>query len=156
MRAWKRASIGVAAMVVALALVGAACGDDDDDDSSSGASTTASTAAASTTAATAASTTTAAGGATTTAAGGGSEAGAGAVTIQGFAFNPQEITVAVGDTVTWTNMDSATHTVTFDEGDDSSGNIANGDTYEETFDTAGTFAYHCSIHSSMTGTVTVS
>jgi len=79
-----------------------------------------------------------------------------AVMISGFAFDPDPIEITAGTTVTWTNMDSTDHTVTFDEGDDDSGNLANGATYEETFDTAGTFTYHCNIHSSMHGTVTVS
>ena len=75
------------------------------------------------------------------------------VSIAGFAFNPQTITVKAGDTVTWTNNDSATHTATgagFD-----TGQLGGGASGSVTFSTAGTFAYHCSIHSSMTGTVIV-
>jgi plastocyanin len=47
------------------------------------------------------------------------------------------------------------HTVTFDDGSADSGNLAPGSTFDHTFATAGTFAYHCAIHSSMHGTVTV-
>ncbi len=75
------------------------------------------------------------------------------VTIQGFAFNPSSITISPGDTVKWTNMDSATHTVTGT--DFSSGNLKNGDSYEHTFTKPDTYNYHCSIHPSMQGTVIV-
>jgi plastocyanin len=78
-----------------------------------------------------------------------------AVTIKGFAFGPTSISVAVGTTVTWTNEDGAPHTVTFDSGGVASDTLATGATYSRTFDAAGTFAYHCAIHPSMTGSVTV-
>jgi len=78
----------------------------------------------------------------------------GAVTIAGFAFDPTTITVQVGDTVTWTNQDSTAHTATA-AGAFDTGNIANGASKSITFATAGTFAYHCTIHPTMTGTVVV-
>jgi plastocyanin len=79
-----------------------------------------------------------------------------AVTIAGFAFTPATITVPVGTKVTWTNQDSANHTVTADDGKAfSSGNIGSGATFSFTFATAGTFPYHCAIHSNMTATVIV-
>jgi plastocyanin len=78
------------------------------------------------------------------------------VTIQNFAFSPASITVAPGTTVTWTNMDSTAHTVTADSGTGpNSGQLANGQTYKFTYQQTGTFAYHCSIHPQMHGTVTV-
>jgi len=82
-------------------------------------------------------------------------AGEEAVTIKGFAFAPAALSVKVGTAVTWTNRDSATHTVTFDTGSDTSGNLSNGGSYSETFSTAGTFPYHCAIHPNMKATVTV-
>ncbi len=83
-------------------------------------------------------------------------AGSDAVTIAGFAFAPASLTVKVGSTVTWTNKDSATHTVAWDDGSKGSGSLtAGGAPYTQTFATAGTFAYHCSIHSSMKGTIVV-
>ena len=82
-------------------------------------------------------------------------AGAAAVTIKGFAFNPAAITVPVGATITWTNEDSVRHTVTLDSGAVTSDALATGATYSQTFTTAGTFPYHCSIHPSMKGSVTV-
>jgi plastocyanin len=86
----------------------------------------------------------------TTAAGGGPQ-----VVMKGFAFSPASITVKVGESVTWTNQDSATHTVTADNGEFKSADIAAGATYTFKFDKAGTYPYHCSIHSSMKGTVVV-
>ena len=56
--------------------------------------------------------------------------------------------------VLWTNTGSATHTVTFDNGKDC-GSLAAGDLLHVQFNAPGTYAYHCSIHSSMKGTVTV-
>jgi plastocyanin len=83
-----------------------------------------------------------------------SAAAGASVEAKNFAFNPKTVTIKVGDTVTWTNQDSTTHTVTGDGGIDS-GNLAPGKSYSKTFDTAGTFNYHCSIHPSMTGQVIV-
>jgi len=78
-----------------------------------------------------------------------------AVSISGYAFNPASLNVSTGTTVTWTNNDSVTHTVTSDTGAFTSGNLDPGQTFSFTFSQAGTFAYHCSIHTSMHGTVTV-
>lgn len=82
---------------------------------------------------------------------------ASSVTIQDFAFSPSAITVKKGTTVTWTNKDSAAHTVTETDSQagPKSGTLETGKSYSFTFNTVGTFNYHCSIHSSMTGTVTV-
>lgn len=77
------------------------------------------------------------------------------VTIANFAFAPKSITVAPGQRVTWTNKDGATHTVTEDKGAWDSKNLPSGATFQHTFDQAGTFTYHCAIHSSMVGTVVV-
>jgi plastocyanin len=78
-----------------------------------------------------------------------------AVTIAGFAFDPATVTVQVGDSVTWTNQDSAAHTATAGDGSFDTGPIANGGSETVTFDTAGTFAFACSIHPPMTGSVVV-
>jgi plastocyanin len=79
------------------------------------------------------------------------------VVIQDFAFSPASITVKKGTTVTWTNQDSVAHTVTETDNQTGpkSGNLAKGQSYTFTFDTAGTFKYDCSIHPNMTGSVTV-
>jgi plastocyanin len=81
-------------------------------------------------------------------------AGGTAVTIQNFAFSPASVNVKVGDSVTWTNKDSATHQLAGDGGI-ASDPLATGAAYTQKFDTAGSFNYHCSIHPSMTGTVVV-
>ena len=81
--------------------------------------------------------------------------GSNAVEIKNLAFNPASISVKVGSKVTWTNNDSATHTVTLDDNSVDSGNVAAGSSFDHTFATAGSFAYHCKIHSSMHGTVVV-
>jgi len=79
-----------------------------------------------------------------------------AVNIQGFAFSPGTITIKAGDTVVWTNMDSAGHSVTSDSGNELSSPIfSNGKTYSHTFNTAGTYSYHCNVHPSMQGTIVV-
>jgi plastocyanin len=78
-----------------------------------------------------------------------------AVSIQNMAFSPATITVSVGTTVTWTNNDATIHTVTSNTGLFESGQLSKGSHFSHTFSTAGTFAYHCSIHPEMTGTVKV-
>jgi plastocyanin len=78
-----------------------------------------------------------------------------AVDIAGFAFSPQTITIAAGDTVTWTNSDAQGHTATADGGSFDTGTIANNTSKSVTFDTAGTFGYHCKIHPAMTATIVV-
>ncbi|MDN5275214.1 MAG: plastocyanin [Candidatus Saccharibacteria bacterium] len=79
------------------------------------------------------------------------------VAIQNFAFSPSAITIKKGTTVTWTNQDSTAHTVTETDSQDGpkSGNLSTGKSYSFTYNTVGTFKYECSIHTSMTGTVTV-
>ncbi len=78
------------------------------------------------------------------------------VTIQNFAFSPAHLSVAPGTTVTWTNKDSVAHTVTSDTSAwPDSGSVNTGQTFSFTFKKAGTYTYHCSIHPSMVGTVTV-
>jgi len=84
-----------------------------------------------------------------------SSATSSAVTIKGFAFNPQTVTVKVGQTVTFTNQDNQPHTATADKAGFDAGSIAAGSSASQRFDTAGTFAYHCSFHPFMTGTITV-
>ena len=77
------------------------------------------------------------------------------VSIVDFDFSPGSLEVAAGTTVTWTNDGDAPHTVTADRGEFDSGELASGDTYSFTFDTPGTYAYHCEIHPNMTATIVV-
>lgn len=79
-----------------------------------------------------------------------------AVAIVNSTFDPESLTVAAGDTVTWTSEDTLPHSVVFeDDAIEDSGNLNQGDTFEATFADAGTYAYICGIHSFMTGTVVV-
>jgi plastocyanin len=78
-----------------------------------------------------------------------------AVTIADFAFSPQTVTITVGDTVTWTNSDAVVHTATATDGAWDTGDLAQGQSGAITFSTAGTFAYLCTPHPTMTGTVVV-
>src|SRR5438552_2951261 len=72
-------------------------------------------------------------------------------------YSPNPIRVTVGSTVTWTNGTSIAHTATSDAGVWDTGAIAPGGTSSATrFNTAGTFAYHCTFHSDMHGSVVVS
>ena len=78
------------------------------------------------------------------------------VSIDGFAYKEATVTIKKGTEVTWTNKDSAAHTVTFDDSSvSSSGNMPQNATYSHTFTTAGTFKYHCAYHPNMVATVVV-
>lgn len=82
------------------------------------------------------------------------------VTIQNFEFTPANLTIMAGDTVVWTNLDGFQHTVTsgtpgHQSGVFNSGTISNGGTFERTFTVPGVYAYFCSFHTEMTGTITV-
>ena len=78
------------------------------------------------------------------------------ISTQNFAFSPSTLTIKQGDTVKWTNKDSSSHTITSDSGTElSSPNFGRDGIYSHTFNTAGTFAYHCAIHSNMKGTIIV-
>jgi plastocyanin len=79
----------------------------------------------------------------------------GASVLTNGAFMPNPDTIAVGDTVTWTNNDSTAHTTTADGREWDSGTLAPGASFSRTFTAAGTFTYHCTIHPGMIGTVTV-
>ncbi len=91
------------------------------------------------------------------------------VTVADYSFTPSALTVKVGTTVTWTNTGAVEHTVTADDGSFAGGPLAAagsgggyggggggvGGSYQHAFSTAGTFTYHCAIHPTMTGSVTV-
>ena len=88
--------------------------------------------------------------------GSGTTTGTTTINIQSMAFSPSNLSVTAGTTVKWTNNDGMTHTVTSNDGASfDSGNLGAGSSFSHTFSAAGTFPYHCTIHSSMTGTITV-
>ena len=127
--------------VVSGAIVLSACSN------SAGEATTTTTSAATTTPATPPQATTT----TTTATVGGSE-----VSIENFVFGPSDLAVSVGDTIVWTNDETAVgHTATSDDGLWDSKVLSPGETFEFTFTEAGTFTYFCTIHPSMQASVTV-
>ncbi len=129
---------------IALGLVVAGCGDDDDDDSGGG------------------------GGASTEQpadqGGGGAGGGGGAaeVGMQNIQFDPGDVTIKAGETVTWTNDEGVAHDVDktsgpgpqFSSGPE--GGMMEGDTFEHTFNQAGTYEYVCRVHApGMAGTIEV-
>ena len=99
--------------------------------------------------------------------GGGGVPAAQFVTIADYAFGPDSITISAGQAVEWSNSGPSTHTVTSNtgawnsatlappSGTDPYGGMASGGSFTRTFATAGTYHYHCSIHSTMTGVVVV-
>ena len=79
-----------------------------------------------------------------------------AVDIKDFAFNPPEITVPVGGSITWTNGDAVPHTATgLDREALQSGTIAAGQSFTQAFDAAGTIEYFCEFHPNMKGSIVV-
>src|SRR5215204_5000625 len=79
-----------------------------------------------------------------------------AVEIKDFAFNPPEITVPAGGSVTWTNGDTVPHTATgLDRDALQSGAIRPGESFTQAFDAAGTFEYFCEFHPNMKGSIVV-
>jgi len=77
------------------------------------------------------------------------------VAIQNFAFVPATVTIKAGSSVTWTNMDTAPHTATDLANAFDSGSLTTGQTFNFTFNTTGTFTYHCLIHSMMKTAVVI-
>jgi plastocyanin len=69
----------------------------------------------------------------------------------------QPINAKVGDVITWTNGDTVPHKVALDDGSCAmSDNIPGGGSKSLVFSVAGTFPFHCSVHPSMRGTITIS
>lgn len=130
-----KARLLVLCLVIPLAAFAAGCGGDDSESSGGGEGSSESS--------------------------GGGGGAPGEVGMEGIEFVPPDTTVAVGDTVTWTNNEGVGHDVTKEGGpgpDFSSGEpggLQEGDTFEQTFDAAGTVEYVCTVHPGMTGTVTV-
>jgi len=83
------------------------------------------------------------------------EKAAAQVKIDNFSFEPAEITVAAGTTVTWVNRDDVPHTVTSNDDKFSSKALDTDDQFSFTFKDAGTYDYYCSVHPKMTGKVIV-
>jgi plastocyanin len=81
--------------------------------------------------------------------------GGATVRVKDFSFEPKQLTVPVGSKVTWTFQDSAKHNVTAKAPGLRSADLSGGASYSFTFAEKGSYAYVCSIHQYMTGTVVV-
>lgn len=79
------------------------------------------------------------------------------IEITNFVFNPVDVKIKTGDTVTWINQDNAPHNIVFDQGADisNSDTIVNGGTYSQKFEKPGVYLYHCGLHPSMKGRIIV-
>ncbi|MBV9120729.1 MAG: cupredoxin domain-containing protein [Chloroflexi bacterium] len=77
------------------------------------------------------------------------------VRIVDFNFDPPSSTASIGNALTWTNTGPSNHTVTADDGSFDSGPILVNAKFSFTPTKPGTFAYHCSIHPTMHGTLLV-
>ncbi|MFF2508053.1 cupredoxin domain-containing protein [Streptomyces sp. NPDC058067] len=78
------------------------------------------------------------------------------ITIQNFAFHPAKVEAAPGTKVTVTNQDSTAHTLTADDKSFDTGHIAPGKSATFTAPSkSGAYSYHCTIHPTMHGTLTV-
>lgn len=75
--------------------------------------------------------------------------------MQNFAYQYATMQVRAGTSVTWTNRDSAPHSVTFKNGMKDSGLLYQGQSFSYTFNTPGTYQYYCTVHPYMVATVTV-
>jgi plastocyanin len=77
------------------------------------------------------------------------------IAIQGYAFQPVEIHVTPGTTVTWTNRDAVAHTVSARGGDWGSGLLSEGEQFSRTFTESGAYDYFCQPHPWMVGRIVV-
>ena len=76
------------------------------------------------------------------------------VDIKGMAFSPAALSIAVGDTVTFTNKDAVPHTGTAKNKSFDTGFLNQNQSKTVTIDTAGAFDFFCMVHPSMTGKIT--
>jgi plastocyanin len=75
---------------------------------------------------------------------------------QQWTYDPADITVSQGATVTWTNTGAVAHTVTSDDAVSfDSGSLDPRAAFNFTADTPGTFTYHCAFHPWMKGSLTI-
>ncbi len=124
-------------LIVAVVLVAAACSSSSSSSTSSSTSTTTTSSAA------------------PTGGGGGGGGSTATITASGLAFSPSSVNVSPGKvTLTVTNNDSILHTFTLDDGS-SDTDLPPGQTTTINLDLTKTVGWHCKIHPSMTGTLTV-
>jgi plastocyanin len=80
---------------------------------------------------------------------------ASAVSIKEFKFAPAALEIRPGTTVTWTNRDEETHTITSATGAFASAGLGHDETFSQTFSKPGTYEYFCALHTKMRATVVV-
>lgn len=84
------------------------------------------------------------------------ETAPGEVVMKGIMFEPKDITVKVGDKITWKNEDPVEHNAVATSGADFKSDLfGEGGTFDYTTTKAGTIEYECTVHPGMTGTITV-
>lgn len=77
------------------------------------------------------------------------------VAIRNFVYSLTITTIKVGDSVTWTNFDVVDHSATSDDGIFDTGLLSEGESRTVTFNETGTYNYHCTSHTWMTGKIIV-
>ena len=77
------------------------------------------------------------------------------VAMRGFAFQPETLTVAQGDTVVWTNEDVVPHTATARDSTWDSGSVPSAATWRLVADRPGVRSYYCVFHPNMRGSIEV-
>lgn len=77
------------------------------------------------------------------------------ITISNFQFSPASIEITAGETAQWINNDNVPHTIIADDNSFQSPTLQAGESFHFTFTQTGTVNYHCSIHPTMKGTITV-
>jgi plastocyanin len=77
------------------------------------------------------------------------------VSIANFTFTPAEITIAAGESITWTNDDGAPHGLAYEDGAKGTDLLLPGASFSRRFDRPGTYDYSCAVHPYMTGRVIV-
>lgn len=77
------------------------------------------------------------------------------INMKGMKFDPDSITIKVGEKITWNNNDDRDHTVVDSGGAFKSDNIGPGKSFSFTFTKAGTYTYSCTYHPRMKAKVVV-
>ena len=78
------------------------------------------------------------------------------IEISGFAFSAKELTIKQGETVTWVNRDSVKHSIISDEGIELKSDLfSTSEIFSHTFNSKGTFDYHCGAHPNMNAKIIV-
>jgi plastocyanin len=77
------------------------------------------------------------------------------VTISGNTYTPNPVQAKVGEPIQWGNEDGVPHTATLDDVDCDTGLISRGQTRTLVIAAAGTYPYHCEVHSTIHGTITI-